>query len=162
MDKIFLTILYNSLLAVPLVAAVLVFRTLTRRLPKLYIHILWILVLAELVMPPLAVSPVGLKAGWEAVSYTHLDVYKRQGVQQGLEEGILSVESNRILLAAVKELPAKYRDVIHLFYYEEMSIKEIGEVTGRKESTVTSQLTRARELLKRRLKEEYDLSLIHI
>lgn len=81
-----------------------------------------------------------------------------EGVQQGLEEGILSVESNRILLAAVKELPAKYRDVIHLFYYEEMSIKEIGEVTGRKESTVTSQLTRARELLKRRLKEEYDFA----
>lgn len=64
MDKIFLTVLYNSMLAVPLVASVLLFRALTRRLPKLYIHILWILVLAELVVPPLAVSPVGMKAGW--------------------------------------------------------------------------------------------------
>lgn len=77
---------------------------------------------------------------------------------QGLEEEILSVENNRILLTAVKELPAKYRDVIHLFYYEELSVREISEATGRKESTVTSQLTRGRELLKKRLKEEYDFA----
>lgn len=77
---------------------------------------------------------------------------------QNLEEGIIAVESNRMLLAAVKELPAKYRDVIHLFYYEELSVKEIGEVTGRKESTVTSQLTRGRELLRKRLREEYDFA----
>lgn len=87
-----------------------------------------------------------------------MNTYSGGEEQLGLEDRFLSVESNRILLAAVKELPAKYRDVIHLFYYEELSIKEISEVTGRKESTVTSQLTRGRELLKRRLKEEYDFA----
>lgn len=81
-----------------------------------------------------------------------------QGLSQGLEDGVVSVESNRILLAAVKGLPAKYRDVIHLFYYEELSVREISQITGRKESTVTSQLTRGRELLKKRLKEEYDFA----
>lgn len=87
-----------------------------------------------------------------------MNTYSRDEKQQGLEEEFLTDEDNRILLAAVKELPAKYRDVIHLFYYEELSIKEISEVTGRKESTVTSQLTRGRELLKKRLKEEYDFA----
>ena len=53
------------------------------------------------------------------------------------------------------ELPLKYRDVIHLFYYEEMSVKEIAEVLHRQESTVTSQLTRARGILKKNLGEEY-------
>lgn len=77
---------------------------------------------------------------------------------EGIEESIVSLENNRILLEAVKSLPAKYRDVIHLFYYEELSVREIGEVTGRKESTVTSQLTRGREMLKKRLKEEYDFA----
>ena len=43
----------------------------------------------------------------------------------------------------------------HFFYFEEMSVKEICEVTGRKASTVTSQLTRGREMLKKKLKEEY-------
>lgn len=57
---------------------------------------------------------------------------------------------------AVLDLPQKYRAVIHLFYYEDMSVAEIGNVLKRNESTVKSQLHRARELLKSKLKGEYD------
>ena len=74
------------------------------------------------------------------------------------EESFLDKERARTVLEAVRKLPAAYRDVIHLFYYEEMSVKEIAEVLERKVSTVTSQLTRGRELLKKSLKEEYDLA----
>lgn len=74
------------------------------------------------------------------------------------ENCVMVSEENRLLLAAVMLLPLKYRDVIHLFYYEEMSIKEIAQITGRRESTVTSQLSRARELLRKSLKEEYDFA----
>ena len=57
----------------------------------------------------------------------------------------------------LKQLSAKYRSVIHLFYYEEMSVEEIGEILHRKPSTVRTQLTRAREQLRHILKEEdYD------
>ena len=59
-------------------------------------------------------------------------------------------------MGKVMALPVKYRDVVHLFYYEELSVKEIALVTGRAESTVTSQLTRGRNLLKKLLKEEYE------
>lgn len=72
------------------------------------------------------------------------------------EERFFRREENRRLLQAVMALPEKYRDVIHLFYYEELSVKEISRITGRGESTVTSQLTRGRELLRKSLKEEYD------
>ena len=78
--------------------------------------------------------------------------------QPGPEENLVAEDESRILLEAVGTLPVKYRDVIHLFYYEEMSVKEIAEATSRKESTVTSQLTRGRELLRRKLKEEYDFA----
>lgn len=54
----------------------------------------------------------------------------------------------------LQQLPAKYRDVVHLFYYEELSVEEIGRVLRRKPSTVRTQLTRARELLRRFMKEE--------
>ena len=60
------------------------------------------------------------------------------------------------LYREVMALPEKYRDVIHLFYYEELSVKEIAQITGRGESTVTSQLTRGRDLLRKSLREEYD------
>lgn len=72
------------------------------------------------------------------------------------EERFFRQEENRRLLQAVLALPEKYRDVIHLFYYEELSVKEIAQITGRGQSTVTSQLTRGRELLRKSLREEYD------
>lgn len=74
----------------------------------------------------------------------------------GPEEEVFRKEEKRRLLDAVMSLSAKYRDVIHLFYYEELSVKEIARVTGRAESTVTSQLTRGREQLRKALKGEYD------
>ena len=57
---------------------------------------------------------------------------------------------------AVMALPEKYRIIIHLYYYEDYSIVEIGEMLNRKEATVKTQLHRARKLLKQNLKGEYD------
>lgn len=74
------------------------------------------------------------------------------------ESDVLKKETNRMLLEAVMKLPLKYRDVIHLFYYEDLSVKQIAGITGRKESTVTSQLTRGREILKQLLKEDFDFA----
>ena len=44
-------------------------------------------------------------------------------------------------------LPQKYRSVIHLFYYEELNVKQISEILNAKESTVRTWLTRARSIL---------------
>ncbi|SCL88829.1 RNA polymerase sigma factor [Sporanaerobacter sp. PP17-6a] len=57
----------------------------------------------------------------------------------------------------LQQLPKKYREVIHLFYYEDMSLDEISQALNRKNSTVRTQLTRARALLKNMLKEDYDV-----
>lgn len=58
------------------------------------------------------------------------------------------------LLEQIMTLPSKYRAVIHLFYYEGYSVHDISELTGQKESTVRSHLTRARQKLKSVLKED--------
>ena len=49
-------------------------------------------------------------------------------------------------------LPQKYRSVIHLFYYEELSIQEISEILDAKESTIRTWLTRARSILGEKLR----------
>ncbi|MFQ8925418.1 MAG: RNA polymerase sigma factor [Hominilimicola sp.] len=46
--------------------------------------------------------------------------------------------------------------MIHLFYYEDMSVREIAESIDIKESTVKSHLHRGRMLLKNKLKGDYD------
>ena len=63
-------------------------------------------------------------------------------------------EQAEALINTVKKLPQKYRSVIHLFYYEEMSVEEIARALNRKPSTVRTQLTRARQKLGEMLKEE--------
>lgn len=70
----------------------------------------------------------------------------------------LEVKDEDGVLAAVKKLPVSYRTVIHLFYYEDMSVKEISEMIHKKEGTVKCQLNRARALLKKELKG--DLSCV--
>ena len=60
---------------------------------------------------------------------------------------------------AVMTLPAKYRTAVHLFYYEELSAREIAELMGCAEGTVRSLLSRAREKLGTILKGvEWDVS----
>ncbi|MED9902933.1 MAG: sigma-70 family RNA polymerase sigma factor [Lachnospiraceae bacterium] len=58
------------------------------------------------------------------------------------------------VVSAVDGLPERYRSVIYLFYYEGMSVCEIGNILGEKETTIKSRLHRAREILKIRLKGE--------
>ncbi len=55
---------------------------------------------------------------------------------------------------AVMQLPDKYRTAVHLFYYEGYSVEEIGRMTETKPSTVKSHLHRAREALRKVLKED--------
>lgn len=60
------------------------------------------------------------------------------------------------LFEEVMKLPEKYRIVIHLFYYEDYSIREIAQIINATESNVKVRLTRGRRLLKQVLKEEWD------
>lgn len=57
---------------------------------------------------------------------------------------------------AVKSLPSKYREVVHLYYYEGYRTAEIARILEMKEATVRSNLARGREKLKSVLKEAYD------
>lgn len=62
------------------------------------------------------------------------------------------------VIEAVTSLPMKYREVIHLFYYEGYQTKEIAHLLKKRESTVRSLLARAREMLKNKLKGECDFA----
>ena len=58
------------------------------------------------------------------------------------------------LLYAVLQLPKDQRTVIHLFYYEELSVREIAELLHLTQGAVKKRLSRAREALRNRLKED--------
>lgn len=60
-------------------------------------------------------------------------------------------EESLALYESVNALPEKYREVIHLFYYEDFFTAQIAYILGKKESTVRSLLFRARALLREQL-----------
>lgn len=81
--------------------------------------------------------------------------FRHRSDVEEVEEGVsveMEVEKSEVYYA-VMQLPLKYRSVVHLFYYEEYSIKEICEIMDMKESTVKSLLHRSRKMLEKILKE---------
>ncbi len=70
-----------------------------------------------------------------------------------VEQVVVQRETDDELISAIMELPIKYREVIYLYYYEELPIKEIAVLTEVGDSTVKTRLRRAKELLKERLEE---------
>ena len=69
------------------------------------------------------------------------------------DEAVYVPQEQSELFTAVMALPTKYRTVVHLFYYEGYSVREIAELTGEKATTVTTRLNRARAKLRDALTE---------
>ncbi len=64
----FLSYLRNGLAAVAFFAAILCFRAVTKRLPKIYVHILWVFFLVQLLVPPVFSSPVSWLPDWRTMA----------------------------------------------------------------------------------------------
>ena len=85
-----------------------------------------------------------LRSHWWKRTVPLLDTYPAQN------------DSQLEIMQTILALPAKYRGVIHLFYYEGYSTKEIAEITAQSEAAVRQQLTRARRMLKNFLEGELE------
>ncbi len=70
---------------------------------------------------------------------------------EDIEENVMIPEE--VLTGFVDQLPEKYRLVFSLYVAEDMSHKEIAALAGITEGTSKSNLARAREILKRKVKE---------
>ncbi|WP_409276281.1 sigma-70 family RNA polymerase sigma factor [Neobacillus sp. SCS-31] len=73
------------------------------------------------------------------------------------EMALLKSNEEAILSSCVLALPINYREVITLFYYEELSIEEISEILKLNSNTIKTRMKRARmklkSLLERRIKD---------
>ncbi len=65
----------------------------------------------------------------------------------------LAANETREVMAELQRLPENYRNVVYLYYYEEYTIAEIGEILGKSPNTIGTWLRRAREKLKGILEE---------
>lgn len=85
---------------------------------------------------------------------TYNNIRKTDELSEALAEN--EIEDLSFVWDAVKQLPSKYSEVIHLFYHEGYPTAQIASLLSKKEATVRSLLKRARMKLKDVLKEVYD------
>lgn len=81
------------------------------------------------------------------------DFFRKNTVplEEILENGTEEKTENREVLEAVLSLPAKYKDVVYLHYYEGYTAGEISRILGKNVNTVYTYLNRARKLLAEKL-----------
>lgn len=78
----------------------------------------------------------------------YIDFLKSSVAQDGADEILAQVSSREVVQKAIDQLPEKYKEVLILYYMEEMLYKEIAAALEIPIGTVMSRLTRAREGLK--------------
>ncbi len=77
-------------------------------------------------------------------------------IEDYMETLVFETPEAENLFETVMYLPEKYRIVIHLYYYEDYTVREIADILKLSESNVKIRLSRGRALLKEALKEEWD------
>ena len=77
-------------------------------------------------------------------------------LKEYMETLTFETQEAEIIFEEVMKLPEKYRIVIHLFYYEDYTIREMAEVLKVTENNIKVRLTRGRKLLRVALQEEWD------
>jgi len=68
------------------------------------------------------------------------------------EDTILKNEKNSIIIQEILKLPEKYKEVILLYYYQDLLTADIAKILNIKEASVRTRLKRAREIIKDKLK----------
>lgn len=89
-----------------------------------------------------------LRTSWFKKVIVNNDVfYNQKSGQPSPEIASITKSENEMLAQLVLSLPMKYKEVILLFYYDDLSIEEISYVVKSNPNTVKTRLRRGREAL---------------
>lgn len=82
------------------------------------------------------------------------NVWRKRVVKVEEFEGYYDSPSDVHIMEEIMKLPAKYKAVIHLYYFEDYLVKQISETLKISESAVKMRLKRGRDILKIELEGE--------
>lgn len=88
-----------------------------------------------------------LRSSWVRKVVLNDEKIKNQRVS---EKELFNRLENNELFKLIMDLKPKYKDIILMYYYQQLSTKEIAEIIGISESNVCTRLSRARQNLKKR------------
>ena len=98
-----------------------------------------------------------VRTGWRMVkkynNFIPMDDENMEGLSIGINSGLDASETSIIVNEALESLSLPLRTVVILYYFNDMTIKEISEVLGCFQGTVKSRLHNARKQLYETLNE---------
>ncbi|HET7628591.1 MAG TPA: sigma-70 family RNA polymerase sigma factor [Bacillales bacterium] len=92
---------------------------------------------------------------WHYKKVSLTNQFFHQANNETPETLLLNNQENDEVSALIFSLPVKYREVIILYYYKDLSIKEISEVLGTGQSTVKTRLHRAKMKIGEKLRGDF-------
>lgn len=90
-----------------------------------------------------------LKSSWnkKVVPLEHIETTSTTD-----EEKILKDENSNTIIKEILKLPLKYKEVLLLYYYQDLLTSDIAKILNIPEASVRTRLRRAREIIKDNLK----------
>ena len=92
-----------------------------------------------------------LKSAYQQKVVPIMDFEEDSIVSEDDYEAVENADRNELIRAAVEQLPDGYREAVICVYFNELSVAETAKHLGVAEGTVKSRLSRAREILKKKL-----------
>lgn len=92
-----------------------------------------------------------LRKPFRRESFMQRIFHKRNSNQPTPEEMVIGKDAQQDLASEVMNLPVKYREMIILYYYEEISALEAADLLNIPHSTAKTRLQRGRQLLRKQL-----------
>ncbi len=85
--------------------------------------------------------------------YSYEDIENIPSDYQEEEEEVYAPVNPDVLIKVLQSLPDGYRSVVNLYIFEGYPHKEVADILGISESTSKSQLSKAKQFLRKKLKE---------
>lgn len=79
-----------------------------------------------------------------------LPLFHNESSIENFENQLIRDEESEELIQKISTLPQKYKEVLILFYFQDLHISEISEILKVNENTVKTRMLRARSLLKKK------------
>ncbi|WP_342508006.1 sigma-70 family RNA polymerase sigma factor [Sporosarcina sp. FSL K6-2383] len=97
------------------------------------------------------------KKRWSIKNMIYKPAIYPSKTNQSSEAYVIQWEHTNEIVEQLANLPGKYKEVLILYYYQDMTMKEIGEVLNVGINTVKSRLLRGKEVLKSKLERSITL-----
>lgn len=91
-----------------------------------------------------------LKSSWKQKVIPMEEIESNQSYH--LEDEILKEENAELIIQEILKLPIKYKEILLLYYYQDLLTSDIAKILKLPEASVRTRLRRARDIIKNKLK----------